>query len=219
MVLHRSSSTVLYMTYAPPILRWSCAALALFVAGILSASVTPQVRVNRIVFDRIGNNDGWRARIELSATGATSPAENRTARGSRFLDDLVCSLRLSFESVHQPFVFFESHVEIVCLEQGQTYTLDFYLPGEVVRRDQLSTEPFAYLLSFEVAGTPQAFVPRWASSNLQSPSAREALIRHCAAVREQQLGILVPSYHAPPEFTLRERVNRPPFRRIPVTTP
>lgn len=201
------------MTFQLSILLRGCVAVSLFVAASLCSASASLIHANRLVFERVGTEGWWRTRVELSATGSASNDNANLRADPRFLDNVRCTLFLSFQGSRDSFVFFQSTVEIITLEQGKLYVLDFFLPREVVVRDRLSSQPFAYLLRFEEGGREIPFESSWASGNLQSASARQALVRHCGHAVAQQGGILMPSYHVPVELTLRDRASYPPFRR------
>ena len=51
------------------------------------------------------------------------------------------------------YAFYRSSVTIMTMEKNTTGSVFFYLPGEIVKRDQLKQEPYAYSVDLEVDGT------------------------------------------------------------------
>jgi len=181
----------------------------IFTCSLTLLSAASVVQVDRLEFDKVGRDEWLRCRLQLNSTG--NPIEH--ARNARFLDSLKIHLYLSFEDRKNGFSFYCSEVEVVTLEQGQSYIIDFFLPGQVVKRDRLGTTPFAYLLEFEVSGFGLPFDSSFASANMAGESARASLIKKVNDARNSNDGILLPSYLAPFHLTMEYEAQYPPYRR------
>jgi len=184
-----------------------------FFLAFLSASVviaSPVIQVEKVSFDKVSRNDILRARIQLSTTGNPS----NTAQDPRFLDDVQLDFFLSFGDKRNGYYFYASQVNIVSLKQGKLYVVDFFIPGEIVDRDRLNTNPFAFLLNFRVGDFEIPFDSSYASSNMLSENARSAFVAKADEARAVNDGIMLPSYDAPFYLSLEQSENYPPFRRI-----
>lgn len=161
-------------------------------------------------FDKVGRSDWLRNRIELTTKGNPIPH----ARNVHFLDDVVVTFYLSYGSKKKGFQFYSSVVEIISMEQGERYTIDFFLPSVISKRDHLSTAPFAYLLEFEVAGNSIPFDASHGSNNISSnEAARNSLITRAVSEGIANEGILQPSYLVPYYLTLDGIENYPAYKR------
>jgi hypothetical protein len=167
------------------------------------------IQVGRVAFESAGR-DGWlRCRVQLITTGNPAPE----ARDRRFLDDVQVALYLSYSDRQKGFCFFQAEVEVVSMEQGRNYLLDFFLPPEVVKRDRLGMQPFAYLLEFTAMGFKVPFANAHGSSNMSNEAARGALVSKAREEDRRSSGVLIPSFLAPGFLTLEDEASYPPFRR------
>ncbi len=173
--------------------------------------VVGAIKVRDVKFDKIGRDEWIRARIELVASDNPLPEP----KNRRFLDDIKLHFYLIYGRQSTGFDFYESEVEIVSMEIGKRYHIDFFLPGVVVERDQLSKEPFAYLVEFEISGNDFPFNPSHASSNISlNEAARGSMKSRTESEGSINRGILLPFYFAPPTLTNGESESYPAFRRL-----
>lgn len=65
--------------------------------------------------------------------------------------------------------FYRSAATIMTMERGTNGSIYFYLPGEIIKRDNLKREPYAYLVELDVDGTAVPLDPKMFSKNLKTP--------------------------------------------------
>lgn len=193
----------------PLLPKFSFYLLFLLLVSILPVSAASVLSVGRISFDKVGREDWLRYRLQISCAG--NPSES--AINPRFLDGVKVRVFLSFRDSIKDFSFYSCEVEIVTLQQGEKYLLDFFLPGSVVKRDRLSTNPFAYLVEFAVGEHPIPFESEFGSTNMNHESARQMFNDKAEAVKAETDGILIPSYFAPVYLTIEDEEAYPAFRR------
>lgn len=116
---------------------------------------------------------------------------------ARFADRVRISLSLSVRKRGDGFEFFRSSAEAVSLEAGRA-AVRFYLPPEIVAREQISSDPFAYLVEVALGGRPVGGDGgALASSVLSSPEVLRNFKDRVAQAAPLNDGILVPQYDSP----------------------
>lgn len=149
--------------------------------------------------------DWLRTEIEIEAN------RNPTAKNPGYVSEIRVGLILSLQMEDGTFSFYRSDAEVVALEQNDSVTISFLLPGIVLERDEVR-EPFAYLVEIEVAGVPQPLTEESASSNIRSnPRALTSMKSRAEAEAEETDGILIPEYLAP--IAYRNQKEPPVYRR------
>ncbi|MEO0510028.1 MAG: hypothetical protein AAF065_09230 [Verrucomicrobiota bacterium] len=118
-----------------------------------------------ITIDRVDFNslrDDWiQVEIELSCNGNPSPE----ARDKRYVENIKVKAYLAYGEPGA-FDFYTSEVEIIIMEQGDDNNVYFYLPGLIVERDQLSTDPDFYYVEVSVGDAAQQPQKAAMSSNI-----------------------------------------------------
>ena len=109
------------------------------------------------------------------------------------------------------FRFFRAEARLPTIEEGDRRSIFFYLPPEIVERDQLREKPFAYLVELSVGGQILATRRGNVSSNLENA-------RQVAHFRQQldtqsikNDGILLPIYDTPFQRDSRKMQVSPAF--------
>jgi len=146
------------------------------------------------------------ATVELDVRG--TPVGN-----PGFVDTVRVALSLGLHSSMVDggdFVFFRSEAEASTLESG-TARFRFYLPAAVVRRYQLSGEPFAFAVDIWVDGKPLPVSRIAVSTNLNNPESVRSFRDRVARDAIRNEGILVPQYDTP--FLIEYAQDTPPFVR------
>jgi len=173
--------------------------------GVLSLAAAPfaaaqnvPVEVDNVDFSPL--QDDWvEMRIELTSNG-NPQAENR--RDRRYVSNVVVKPYLAFETGEgdQRFDYYSSQVEIVALEQGETYNVYFYLPGIVVERDDLPNDPYFFLVELSVGGetlpverNPQGIGNEFRNRLDVVKSFKEQAVSNS----DETQFVLKPVYHAP----------------------
>ena len=197
------------MNSSPFLQKYTLYFLLLTLVCSIPVSAASLLKVDRISFEKLGREDWLRCRLQISSDGSLS----ESAADSRFLDDVKARLYLSFRKSGKDFSFYTCEVEIVTMEQGERYYLDYFLPGPVVKRDRLNTNPFAYLVEFTVGGYSVPFENEFGSSNMDQISARQMFKDKADASKQENDGILLPSFLAPDYLTSEYGELYPAFRR------
>ena len=117
--------------------------------ALLTASLAAQdaIQVDRVDFNSL--RDDWiRMEVELSCLGNPSPE----ARNARYVEDIKVRVYLAWERDAQArlFDYYTAEVEIVIMEKGDDNNVYFYLPGLIVERDRLRTDPDFYYVELSV---------------------------------------------------------------------
>lgn len=127
---------------------------ALHLLILLSSPLIAQeaIRVDRVDFNSL--RDDWvQMEIELSCFGNPSPE----ARNPRFVEKIKVKVYLAYErdAKAREFDYYTAEVEVVIMEQGDDNNVYFYMPGPIVERDQLRTDPDYYYVEVSVDGEAQ----------------------------------------------------------------
>ena len=176
------------------------------------------VRVTKIHFNKEKlfsvDNDWLEFEVAVEAGRNPDPA----AANARYIDNVRVALNVSFRigsGRSLRYGFYRSEVLIVALEQGVERTVYFYLPSEVVERDRLSCEPFAYLIELEAEGRPLPVRRDHVSSNLADPARVERFKARVAAEGRGNEGVLLPIYQTPFYINRDKLQKSPAFIRKP----
>ncbi|MEZ5278202.1 MAG: hypothetical protein R3F07_17605 [Opitutaceae bacterium] len=172
-----------------------------------SESGTPiEVRNVRYGYVRpMGGSDNWlEVTVELNVRG--TPVGN-----PQFVDSVRVALSLSLRNPLEgdsDFVFFRSDAEASTLESGAA-RFRFYLPPAVVRRYQISGEPFAFAVDVWIDGRPIAQTAAAVSSVLANADALRSFRDRVAQDGVRNDGILLPQFKTP--FLIEYARDTPAF--------
>jgi len=164
------------------------------------------LRVASMNFSQVANN--WvMATLTVEVRG--NPSEEAPNRN--FLDDVRVDLYLSYEdrapdAPEQGYLFFRSHARAVTLERGRR-DIHFFLPGSVVSRNRLRSEPFAWMVEFQIKGDRVPAQREHFSRNIQSLEGAESLRSRANSEGADNDGILIPIYLLPHHVADNVRVN------------
>lgn len=168
--------------------------LALAFAASLCRSETETREIRFSLVELPGGDDEWlEIAIQIEYRRDSADA---TLADPGFLDNADVRLDLGLETRRQgrpAFEFYAATAQLVALEEGKTY-LRFYLPPEIVERDQVRGEPHSYRVTVSRAGLPLA---SFASRSLANPSALESFSRRVEAARAANDGVLLPQNRTP----------------------
>lgn len=98
-------------------------------------------------------SDDWiQMQIELTCGENPSP----DARDPDFVENIKVKVYLGYtrDLATSTFDYYTSEVEIVIMEKGDDNNVYFYLPGPIVDRDNLKTDPDFYYVEVSVDGKP-----------------------------------------------------------------
>ncbi len=169
-----------------------------------------------------GGTEPW---IEAEVVLAVSVAPDS---GSRAVSRVGIALTLGWElpasaGGARRVDYYRAEAECVALETGRA-TVRFYLPPELVKRDQLHGTPKFWAVDCAVAGRPVPAAKSSRSAALADAVARRAFQTAAAAAAPANAGLFVPQYLTPfaneyaratPSFVRRETALQPPVRAGP----
>jgi hypothetical protein len=92
--------------------------------------------------------------------------------------------------------FYRAEAECVALEPGRA-DVRFYLPPEIVKRDQLHGEPRWWAVELSVAGKPVPSGRAANSATLAGPEARKSFLTKATAAAAPNDGLLQPQFLTP----------------------
>jgi hypothetical protein len=176
--------------------------------GQSTESASVQVRNVRFAYIRqAGGPTNWlEATVELSVRGGA-------VDNPRFVDSVRVALSLGVRSplaAEPGFVFYRSEAEASTLESG-TARFRFYLPPAVVRRYEMSGEPFAFTVDLWVGGSAVPGGSTSVSTSLGNPEALRSFQDRVAQDAIRNDGILLPQYKTP--FLIEYAQDTPAFVR------
>lgn len=149
--------------------------------------------------------------IQLRCDGDPRP----DAKDDRYLEDIGVKVYLAYseDGAAGKFAYYTSEVEIVIMEKGDTNNVYFYLPGLIVERDRLKTDPDYYYV--ELNAGEGVLPPRDnnMSSSIGSLQILESMKAKAETEAEENKGKLMPIYYAPAEYI--GRIDKlPTFLRL-----
>lgn len=177
------------------------------------------VRVSQVKFTREKLAPGRSHWLEIEVKIEGGPNPSRDALNRRFVDNIGISLGLSFSlesHKNKGFRFFSAEALIPTLEEGDRRSIFFYLPPEVVARDNLRVEPFAYLVDLSVEGQTLPTRRENVSSNLKGADLVIGFRKRLASLAAENDGVLLPIYHTPFQQIGRKLQASPAYVRKPV---
>jgi hypothetical protein len=202
--------------------------LAVFALGlaVVSAAAAEVVEVSVVRFGSArppgGATEPW---FEAEVVLAVSvPPES----GSRAISRVGVALTLGWELPATPngarrTDYYRAEAECVALETGRV-SVRFYLPPELVKRDQLRGTPKLWSVDFSVAGRPVPSTKASQAAALVDGAARRAFQGEAAVAAPANAGLLLPQYLTPfaseypratPSFVRRDTSVQPPVRAGP----
>jgi hypothetical protein len=92
--------------------------------------------------------------------------------------------------------YYRSEAECVALESGRS-DVRFYLPPELVKRDQLHGDPKFWVVAVTAGGRPQALGRVAASPALVNAEARRTFEGRAASAANANEGLLLPQFLTP----------------------
>lgn len=141
-----------------------------------------------------------------------------TRQSPDYIDDLEVDLMLGVEKRDDSrlkFDFYRSKASLVALKEGR-HSVRFYLPPEIVERDQIKNEVHSFIVRLHRSGQ---VVYETLSRRLERPQIKESFLKRVEAESPRNDGILLPQYKTP--FFMSYPRETPRFRDsdIPVLNP
>lgn len=163
---------------------------------VLLAYASPAVAQEAIQVDRVKFNslrDDWiQMEIELSCDGNPNP----DARDERFVEKIGVKAYLAYErdASAREFDYYTSEVEIAIMEQREDNNAYFYLPGMIVERDRLKTDPDFYYVEVTVDGEAQKPQKDAMSSNIANLEILNSFVSRADSEGSVNEHMLMPIY-------------------------
>jgi len=176
-------------------------AALLLSSGVSAAPAAPgaPVEVSAVKFSNVrapsGSPGNW---YEAAVALNVRPAHGAPAQ---MVSRVKVTLILAFDlpgtlGGERRIEHYRADAECVALEPGRA-DVRFYLPSEIVKRDQLHGDPRQWGVEIMVDGRPVPAVRSAYSGNLLSADARKAFQKRIATAATANDGILVPQYLSP----------------------
>lgn len=163
---------------------------------VLILLTSPLIAQEAIKVDRVDFNslraDWIQVQIELSCNGNPSP----DARNRRFVEEIEVKVYLAWErdAEAREFDYYVADVEIIIMEQGDDNNVYFYLPGPIVERDRLRTDPDFYYVEISVGGELQTPQKSAMSSNIPNLDILKSFTSKANAGSTENEHLLMPIY-------------------------
>lgn len=164
-------------------------------AQISAPPAGAEVEVRNVKFALVRPPAGGEAWLETTVELAVTPGTTASVYG-RFADRVQVALSLSVRRRDNDFDFYRASGEAVSLEAGRA-VFRFYLPPEILRREQVNTDPFAYAVDVSVRGRAVAPSVAALSSALRSAEVLRSFKDRVAQAAPGTDGVLVPQYFSP----------------------
>lgn len=161
------------------------------VAASLVLPAQEDIRVDRVDFNSL--RDDWiQMEIELSCEG-NSAVE---ARDKDYVEKIKVKAYLGYtrDASERSFDYYTSEIEILIMEKGDDNNVYFYLPGLIVERDQLKTDPDFYYVEVSVNGGAQKPQKVAMSSNIPNLDILNSFISKADAEGAGNEHVLMPIY-------------------------
>ena len=159
----------------------------------LSTSLIAQdaVQVDRITFNSL--RDDW-LQMEIQLRCNQNPAPD--ARNSRYIEKIGVKAYLAYtlDAGERSFDYCTSEVDIAIMEQGDKNNVYFYLPGKIVERDQLKTQPDFYYVEITIDGEKISPQRDAMSSSITSPDVLNSMVSRADSEGADNEHLLMPIY-------------------------
>ena len=165
--------------------------ILIFVSAFLILPAQEDIRVDRIDFNSL--RDDWiQMEIELSCEGNSA----EEARDKDYVEKIKVKAYLGYtrDASERSFDYYTSEIEILIMEKGDDNNVYFYLPGLIVERDQLKTDPDFYHVQVSVNGDVQKPQKAATSSNIPDLDILNSFISKAESEGADNEHVLMPIY-------------------------
>ena len=162
-----------------------------FVAASLILPAQEDIRVERVDFNSL--RDDWiQMEIELSCEGNSA----EEARDKDYVEKIKVKAYLGYtlDASARSYDYYTSEIEILIMEKGGDNNVYFYLPGLIVERDQLKTDPDFYYVKVSVNGDAQKPQKVSMSSNIPDLDILNSFISKAESEGAGNEHVLMPIY-------------------------
>jgi hypothetical protein len=169
-------------------------------SAIAQTAPSPNIEVANVKFNTVRANTGswYEAEIELQPRGP-QPTDNRN-----FINRVKVTFSLGINSVKAPpgsripDTFYRASAEAVAIEtSGGKTVFRFYLPPEIVKRDQITGDQKFYLVEVFVDGKALPLSKDNVSNTMNSAALVEGFRNKVSSDAGMNDGIMVPQYLTP----------------------
>lgn len=179
--------------------------------GAQSEAESPVVEVGKVTFRNVrpdNGGDSWlEAVVELTVGGTPGAGVY-----SRNVDRVRVTLNIGIRTRDNDFDFYRATAEAVSLRSGRA-SIRFYLPPEIVRNEQINSDPYAYFVDLAVKGRPLPVGPGNGSSVLRAADVVSSFKDRVVRAAPANDGVMVPQYDSPFAFSYGN--DTPSFVRRP----
>lgn len=172
--------------------------LLLLGLGLLArgSAAAEEIEVSTVKFANVrapagATNSWWEADVALNVR----PAAGTMVARVRVTLTIGCELPATGGSERR-VDYYRAEAECVALESGRA-DVRFYLPPELVKRDQLHGDPKFWVVAVAVGGRGQTLGRNAASPALANPEARRNFESRAGSAAAANDGILVPQFLSP----------------------
>ncbi|MGF1482936.1 MAG: hypothetical protein ACFBZ8_01075 [Opitutales bacterium] len=176
------------------------------------AATVPTVEVTDIDFDTedlpIFEEDVYRVGVEFAFGSNPKP----DAPNERWIDKVDVTLIIAFVNERsQSIQAYSSTARLVAVEADEEERIFFYLPQEILERDRISGDPYAYLVEFKVDGDD---IARPGGDPYDNQSAQTTVENFKSAIRDSladNAGILMTQQEIDPSRLIPIHREAPTF--------
>ena len=165
--------------------------ILIFVSAFLILPAQEDIRVDRIDFNSL--RDDWiQMEIELSCEGNSA----EEARDKDYVEKIKVKAYLGYtrDASARSFDYYTSEIEILIMEKGDDNNVYFYLPGLIVERDQLKTDPDFYYVEVSVNGNAQKAQTAAMSSSISNLGMLNNFLSKAESEGKDNEHVLMPYY-------------------------
>jgi hypothetical protein len=165
--------------------------ILIFLAATFMLPAEEDIRVDRIDFNSL--RDDWiQMEIELSCEGNSS----EEARDKDYVEKIKVKVYLGYtrDASARSYDYYTSEIEILIMEKGNDNNVYFYLPGLIVERDQLKTDPDFYYVEVSVNDNAQKPQKAAMSSNIPNLEILNSFISKAESEVMDNEHVLMPYY-------------------------
>lgn len=177
--------------------------------GTVAAVAQAPVKVSKVKFDT--TKDDWiQMEVELDFRNNTLA----DARDKDFFDYIGVKVYLAYEldATQRLYDYYCSEVKIAMVEANEKYNVYFYLPGMIVKRDEIpQPRPAYHYVALDIAGNelaPSQGSPA-ISHSIKNLQILNSFIAKANEMRASTAGMLIPSYFVPSAY--KSRVKKQPL--------
>lgn len=180
-----------------------------FLGSALLHAQSALVEVEDVKFSSNAGAFKWtQCAIKLKAGKNTLPE----APSTDYVDDVKITLTLGYERSNSSdkFFFYESSVTLVTMESAKSKVVSFWLPYDIVKRDDLPKEPKYWMIKLEVKGEELPMTKDNASRNIKDRKVMDSFLSAASSKLGDTEGILVPTHRSPYGYGAGGRGNEIP---------